>query len=184
MVSERQVSSLQHGEAGFTLPWAAWVQRGVMFVNGEYPLRETSNGNCTLRLLKQADGRMLVDVSTLDDGNICTIPPFGPDAQRVRIDERLMPPPPSIHRRIYDMERGESAFIRVEDVWVYEGRRMWINGYTPISSEMTPETPVRLFYDRNTGINVDLTYCNGHVYDSSPPLQGPMFPIQVHRRIA
>jgi hypothetical protein len=186
--SIRRIIDLENGEAAHAPTHAAWVSGDRMYLNGNYPIKDTGGGSFGLRIIKGHDGRLLVDLSDCLDERFAGFSSFASFAGQVTpmaVDEALPAPKPDPDtHRIVDMEAGETAYIDPAAVWVYEGRRMWLNGYTEVSDSLSGRTPLRLQKLSDGSYTVDLSYCEGFEWASEPDSSVPQFPLQVWRRVA
>jgi len=184
MLPIRTIADLQNGEAAYTPTHAAWVSGGEMYLNGKYPIKETGEGSYGIRLIKDPAGRLFVYLSQCPDQSFSAFPAFAGGADPVHVDEMLpFPQPDASCHRIVDMAREETAYISPSDVWVYDNRRMWLNGYTAVSRQLSAETPLclrRLFCGYYA---VDLTHCPDVEWAIAYDGDRPNFPIQVLRRL-
>jgi hypothetical protein len=182
MTGFRSIASLQPAEEGYIPSHALWVRGGRMHVDGNFPLREVCGGSCNVRILRDANGRLLIDTHGHTEGFYTG--PSSNLAHGLTIDEMLAPPAPYAGgKRIFDMGRYDEAYIAASEVWVFEGKRMWLNGYTVVSDKLSEETPVRIVRDSSGAFDVDLHYCTSVEWADEQPTREFMFPMQVHRRV-
>ena len=183
----RRVTELERGEAAFVPTHAAWVQNGRMYLNGEYPIHSVGGGSFGIRLVKDSHGLLKVDLSAVPSerfAGFSSFACFAGSVTPVAIDEALEAPLPDPEGdRIVDLKSYDVAFIDPAQVWVFEGKRMWLNGYTRVRFSADRTHCLKIVKGGDGAISVDLLYCEGFRWAREMDDTVPQFPLQVLKRI-
>ena len=183
----RRIIDLENAEAAYAPTHAAWVASEQMYLNGSHPIQSTASDSFGLRLVKDRHGRLKVDLSACRGERFPSFPSFASFAGQLtplHVDEALPDPrhDPS-RRRIVDMVPGQSVFISPYEVWVFEERRMWLNGYSIFGHERSTFRPILLHKTLDGAYTVDLSHCPDFDYASEPNETEEHFPLQVQSRV-
>lgn len=80
------IEAMDYGESGWTVPWAMYADKNRrLWLNGSYTLNSTPGGTVQLMIVRDTDGRWLVDASrckneTWKPGTPCYMGEYAPIA--------------------------------------------------------------------------------------------------------